>query len=149
VEHAFIEAHGRRLVHAPELASALERWGRRPGVRALRALIEANASGFTRSKAERKLRQLLRAGRLPEPLANATVLGYMVDFVWPAHRLVLEFDGYGFHGHRRAFETDRRRDAALVAGGYRVIRVTWLQLTLESYAVLAAVASALASRDPH
>jgi very-short-patch-repair endonuclease len=148
-EHAFIEAHGRRLVHAPELERALERRGHRPGVRPLRALIEANESGFTRSKAEKKLRALLRAARLPEPRTNAMVLGHMVDCVWPDHRLVVEFDGYGFHGHRRAFETDRRRDARLVAGGYRVIRVTWLQLTLEPYAVLAAVAAALASREPH
>jgi very-short-patch-repair endonuclease len=73
----------------------------------------------------------------------------MVDCVWPTRRLVAEFDGYDFHGHRPAFETDRRRDATLVANGYRVMRITWLQLTREPYAVLANVASALASRDPH
>jgi very-short-patch-repair endonuclease len=149
LEHVFVESHGRRLVHPPELARAIERRGRKPGVGVLRAVVAGNESGFTRSKAERKLRQLLRAARLPEPRTNAMVLGLMVDCVWPDHRLVVEFDGYGFHGHRRAFETDRRRDARLVAGGYRVIRVTWLQLTLEPYAVLAALAAALASREPH
>ncbi len=151
LEHVFIESHGRRLVHAPELARALERWGSRPGVRILRNLVRANESGFTRSDAERKLRALLRAARLPEPCTNATLHGLMVDCLWPEHRLIVEFDSFGFHGHRRAFETDRRRDAILVAHGYRVIRITWLQLTREPYAVLANVASALAAsgRHPH
>jgi very-short-patch-repair endonuclease len=45
--------------------------------------------------------------------------------------------------------TDRRRDAALAAAGYVVIRITWLRLTREPYAVLAEVAGALARRAPH
>jgi very-short-patch-repair endonuclease len=149
LEHAFIEAHGRRLLRPDELARAIDRVGPKPGTRVLRELIGANASGFTRSKAERKLRTLLRAAHLPEPRFNATVLGLMVDCVWPEHRLIVEFDGYDFHGHRRAFETDRARDARLLAAGYRVLRVTWLQLTREPYAVIATVASALARRDAH
>lgn len=149
LEHAFIEAHGGHLLRADELARAIDGVGPKPGTRLLRELIAANASGFTRSKAERKLRAILRAARLPEPQTNATVLGYLVDCVWPEHRLVVEFDSYGFHGHRRAFETDRRRDATLTAAGYVVIRITWLQLTREPYAVLATLAAALARRDPH
>ena len=39
-----------------------------------------------------------------------------------------ELDGYGFHGHRRAFETDRLRDQVLLAAGWRVARVTDWQL---------------------
>jgi very-short-patch-repair endonuclease len=149
VEEAFIEAHGAHLLRTSELAKAIDRAGPKRGVRALRALIAANESGFTKSKAERKLRALLRAGRLPEPRTNVMVLGYMVDCVWPDHRLVVEFDGEGFHGHRRAFETDRQRDAALVAAGYAVLRITWLRLRTTPYAVLAEVAAALARRDPH
>jgi very-short-patch-repair endonuclease len=75
--------------------------------------------------------------------------GYVIDCVWEDRRLIVEFDGYGVHGHRRAFESDRRRDAVLAAAGYVVIRITWLQLTREPYAVLATVAAALARRDPH
>ncbi len=145
LEHAFIEAHGARLVTSSELTRAIRRAGPRRGVRALRALVGANESGFTRNKAERKLKALLRAGHLPVPLNNVSVCGYVVDCVWPEQRLVVEFDGYGFHGHRPAFETDRARDATLVANGYRVIRITWLQLTREPYAVLANLASALAT----
>jgi very-short-patch-repair endonuclease len=146
LEDAFTEAHGARLVRATEIQRTLERVGPRSGTRALRALVVANESGFTRSKAERKLRALLRAARLPEPETNATVLGLMVDCLWAEQRLVVEFDSVGFHGHRRAFETDRRRDAILVAHGYRVMRITWSQLTEQPYMVLANVASALATR---
>jgi very-short-patch-repair endonuclease len=36
----------------------------------------------------------------------------------------VEVDGYGVHGHRAAFERDRRRDQVLAAAGYTVLRVT-------------------------
>lgn len=145
LERAFIEGHGQRLFRAGEVEAAIRRAGARPGVRALRALVEAHASGFTRSKGEREFRALVRAARLPEPGVNAPLLGYVVDFLWPEHNLVVEFDSYGFHGHRGAFESDRRRDATLVAAGYRVIRVTWLQVRREPLAVVANVARALAT----
>lgn len=71
------------------------------------------------------------------------VIGLEVDFLWRAHGLILEVDGYAFHGHRAAFERDRKRDAALVAAGWRVIRVTWRQITDEPFTVVATVARAL------
>ena len=64
------------------------------------------------------------------------MLGYEVDFVWRAQKLVVEVDGYAFHGHRAAFERDRAKDQVLMAAGYRVIRVTWRQLEREPLAVL-------------
>ncbi|MBV9838606.1 MAG: hypothetical protein JO156_10815 [Solirubrobacterales bacterium] len=46
-------------------------------------------------------------------------------------------------GNRAAFERDRRRDQILTAHGYRVIRITWRQLTREPFAVVVRVAAAL------
>jgi very-short-patch-repair endonuclease len=66
-----------------------------------------------------------------------------VDFVWPEHKLVVEVDGYQFHGHRSAFERDRKKDQILIAAGYRVIRITWLQLKHEPLRVAAVIAAAL------
>ncbi len=66
--------------------------------------------------------------------------------MWAAQRLVVEVDGFRFHGHRAAFERDRRRDATLVAAGYRVIRVTWRQITEEPLAVVASLGQALGPR---
>ena len=72
------------------------------------------------------------------------VAGHEVDHLWQPQRLVVEVDGFAFHSTRAAFERDRRRVADLLAAGYRVIRVTWRQLTQEPAAVVASLAAALA-----
>jgi DnaK suppressor protein len=59
---------------------------------------------------------------------NVRVGSFVVDFLWPSQRLVVELDGYRAHGSRSAFEADRARDAELVALGFSVIRITWRQL---------------------
>ena len=74
---------------------------------------------------------------------NARVHGYEVDAYWPAHNLIVEVDGFEFHGTRQAFERDRRKDAALVAAGYRVVRITWRRLTREAVAVSAQLGALL------
>ncbi len=48
-------------------------------------------------------------GRLPAPRANVMVGSWSVDLHWPAQALVVEVDGFAFHGGRAAFERDRRR----------------------------------------
>jgi very-short-patch-repair endonuclease len=53
---------------------------------------------------------------------------YEVDLLWRPQRLAVEVDGYTYHATRAAFERDRRRDAELVALGYRVVRLTWRQI---------------------
>jgi very-short-patch-repair endonuclease len=143
LERAFADAHAQRLIKPGELVAAIERAGPRRGVRALRALISDNETGFTRSKAERLLRRLIRQANLPEPRFNVPFRQYELDAVWPEHRIVLEVDGYNYHGHRAQFESDRRKDMALMAAGYRVIRVTWRQLCNEPLAVVAVIATAL------
>jgi very-short-patch-repair endonuclease len=95
---------------------------------------------FTRSEGERRLKALCRAANLPMPRTNARVAGYEVDAYWPAQRLIVEIDGYRYHSSRQAFERDRRKDAALTAAGYRVVRITWRRLRYESYAVAAELA---------
>jgi very-short-patch-repair endonuclease len=149
LDRAFGEAHAQRLVTARDIEDAIERAGPRAGIRALRALQSDNASGFTRSKAERILRRLLRDANLPMPRFNAKIAGYEVDAVWPDRHLIVEVDGYAYHGHRAQFERDRRKDLALTAAGYRVIRVSWRQLTQEPFALIAVISSALSdSRKP-
>jgi len=95
---------------------------------------------FTRSEAERRLKTLCKAADLPIPMTNARVAGHEVDAFWPAQRLVVEIDGWRYHRTRAAFERDRRKDAALQAAGYRVVRITYNRLCYESYAVAAELA---------
>jgi very-short-patch-repair endonuclease len=116
-----------------------------PGRPALRAALAAHDEPrLTRSEAERRLLELIRAAGLPPPRTNTRVLGLEVDMLWPEQRLIVEVDGYEFHGSRPAFERDRRRDARLLAAGYRVMRVTWRQLVEEPERVIAVIAAALA-----
>jgi very-short-patch-repair endonuclease len=70
------------------------------------------------------------------------------DFYWPQHKVIVEVDGYQFHGHRSAFERDRRKDQLLTAAGYTVIRFTWHQLCNEPLRVAAVIATTLTAHDP-
>ena len=83
LERAFADAHAQRLLEPYDLLAAIGRAGPRRGVRALRALISDNETGFTRSKAERLLVGLIRQVELPEPRFNVAFRQYELDAVWP------------------------------------------------------------------
>jgi very-short-patch-repair endonuclease len=148
LENALAEARFRSLVRDSELTGALARASSRSGAPALsRLLADMHAQGAdparTRSVYEQKLLQLIRDAELPKPFTNARVEGHVVDMIWPAQRLIVEFDGFAYHSDRKAFETDRRRDQDLVAAGYRVIRITARQLDQTPFAVVARLSQAL------
>ena len=148
-EQAVSEARALRLLRDGDLEAALARAGHRRGTAKVRAFLRSEReSGFTRSEAERRMRRLAREAGLPQPVCNERLLGYSVDFLWTEYGVVVEVDGYQFHGHRSAFERDRRRDQALIAAGYTVVRITWRQLRHEPLWVAAVVASALTARRP-
>jgi very-short-patch-repair endonuclease len=65
--------------------------------------------------------------------------------MWREQRLIVEVDGFAFHGSRHAFERDRRRDAELLAAGFRVVRFTWRQIAGEPEVVVARLAVLLAA----
>ncbi len=134
----------KRLASLREIREASGRVPRSPGAGTLRRLLDQSGFARTRSYYERKLLELIAGAGLPRPLTNWKVAGREVDMLWQDKRLILEFDGFLYHGDRRAFELDRRRDQDLVAAGYRVIRVTARQLEHEPYAVIARLAAALA-----
>lgn len=129
-----------QLLDVPSLLAASER---RPGGRAIRRVLGAWAPAPTRSELEARLLELVRAAGFPEPAVNARLAGYEVDLLWQDARLVVEADGAEFHASRAAMERDRRRDARLAARGYRVLRVTWTQVTRRPAEVERAVRAAL------
>lgn len=148
LESAFGEARGKRLLSDAALNAALARAPmNNPGAAVIRKLGRDDpGSTYTRSRAERRVRRLMRQAELPQPLVNVKLNGFTVDFLWPDHRLILEVDGHDTHGDRLAFEEDRRRDQVQAAAGYTVIRVTWWQLRDESMAVAVRIGQALARR---
>jgi very-short-patch-repair endonuclease/predicted transcriptional regulator of viral defense system len=111
------------------LRALAARHAHRRGVRLLNAFLGTGAEpAFTRSHAEALLLSVIRQAGLPEPRVNSRVRGFEVDFHWRPERLVVEVDGFAHHSSARAFQRDRARDAALIAAGLRVMRVTWQQL---------------------
>jgi len=144
LEDALAKARGRRLVRDEEIRAAISRAPNRRGAsRMSRLLGSGRRSGFTRSKAERRLRALVEAAQLPQPLVNVPLLGYTVDFLWPDQRVVLEVDGLAYHAGAAAFTRDRRRDQRLTAAGYLPMRATWDDLTEEFLPFVARLAQAL------
>jgi len=97
----------------------------------------------TNSEFERRFSYFCRDHCLTQPDFNVEVEGLLVDAVWWDAKLVIELDSYAHHGTRRSFEEDRRRDMKLQAAGYRVLRITYRQLTEEPATVLSAIRSLL------
>ena len=143
LERALNEAEVLRLWDARSVADLL---GRRPGARgaaAMRAVLAAREEGatVTRSELEERFLALMDAAGLPKPAVNDLLkVGdrwIEADCVWREQRLVVELDGHAAHATRTAFDRDRARDRALQAAGWRVVRVTWRQLSEDPAAVVA------------
>jgi very-short-patch-repair endonuclease len=144
LERALAEALVQNLTTEDEISKLLGRYPNRPGATTLRSLLAQNPeTAFARSEAERRFRELVQRAELPRPEGNARVLGRERDFVWRAQRLVVEVDGFRYHSRQDRFENDKRRDADLVAAGFRPLRFTWRQIEEMPEYVVARVAQAL------
>jgi very-short-patch-repair endonuclease len=97
----------------------------------------------TRSRLEAVFLRLCRKHSLPMPATNVPVLGYEVDFLWRAARLVVEVDGGWHRGGRR--DRDNERDVALSRRGYLVRRYSWTAVT-DASKVAAEIGSILRER---
>lgn len=137
VERLFDDAIVARCTTPAKVGKLLDRCGPRPGVVLLRELVE-NDYGPMHSELEREFRRFWRLTELPEYQANAPLLGYKVDVLWPEHRVVVELDSRRFHddvpGRR---EQDRLRSARLQAEGFVVVRISHRRLTGHPIAVAA------------
>jgi very-short-patch-repair endonuclease len=144
LERAITEAYALKLVTEEELRDVIERHPHRTGAAALRAELDrAGGPMWTASKAEDVMKDLMRQADLPVPKTRVKVAGYPADFLWPEYRLIVEVDGYRYHGHRYSFERDRRRDQKHKTAGYEVYRFTWRQLENEPLRVIAVIAIAM------
>ncbi len=140
-EHALQEALFRDKTIDRAVAAVLTREPRRRGARVIRSLLKDPR--LTRSERERRILKLIDQAQLPKPLTNVHLHGYVADVYWPHHNLILEFDGWQGHGHRLAFESNRKRDQVMLAAGLRTLRVTDRQLTNEAIALVARIAQTL------
>lgn len=125
LESAVRQAQVRGVLDVEAIGDVVLAQPRPRGITRLRAILDDPVClQPTRSADERRaLRALLNAG-MEWPVVGRAVPGSdgLVDFHWPARRLVLEIDG---PTHETAVQRtrDRRRDARLHALGWQVVRV--------------------------
>lgn len=118
---------------AAELAPMLGRG--RAGVVAIRTMLDRCGPGYVppESNLEARLIDLIDAAGIPRPLRqkdlgdNVRWLG-RVDLYWPQWLLVVEVDSDRYHGALSDREDDAKRQRALEAAGYTVVRVTEFEL---------------------
>lgn len=130
LERAVVAADRTGRLRWEELQRLLTRTPRRAGVGRLRRVANRTSPYAidARSPLEVDFLALCREALLPRPQVNVLIDGYLVDFVWPGQRVVVETDGYAYHRDRLAFERDHQRTVALSAAGYRVHRATYAML---------------------
>jgi very-short-patch-repair endonuclease len=134
VERAIQEAEYRRLFDPLSLHDLHARYPRARGAKVIRAILadlDIDAT-ITKNDLEEDFLAFVDRYRLPRPRMNHWLqigdLWIEADCVWLDQRVIVELDGRGAHGTRKAFESDRARDRAATVAGWRVIRVTWRQL---------------------
>ena len=136
-----------RILDGRAMDSALGRANGRRGTGVLRELL-ADLHGEpapVKNELERLFLELVREAGLPLPVVNARVGPYEADFHWPAARLIVETDGRQTHDTPHQFEEDRRRDLELALASWRVVRISWRQVTHEPESVVALLRSLLAA----
>lgn len=124
----------------------------RPGIGALRRVLRERALDECPgdSVLEATFARLCRDAGLPElelhPKVVVDGMALHPDFRFAGTRIVVELDGWAFHGDRQAFERDRQRDQLLTSVGYVVLRFTWRQVVHQPAKVIAVLRRALVAR---
>ena len=125
----------------------------RNGTGVMESVLRALADDTERTESGREAAtiRLLRDHGLPDPTPQVWVRcgtrRYRLDLAYPEQRIAIEYDGRQWHSSETDQASDRRREAALVATGWVVIRATNSDLQLGGAAVLAeAVRQALRRR---
>ena len=112
-----------KILHLEDLGDVLQRNPNHPGTNRLVPFLEAT-SGLTRSQLEDDFVAFARRYGLPTPQTNVPLNGYVVDVLFVEERVIVEVDSWHFHRFRKNFESDRRRDAKMLAAGYLTVRMT-------------------------
>ena len=135
-----------RTATLPGMYEALARTANRIGnPERMRLLLDSRDLPW--SAAERLAHRVLRRARICGWRTNLPVfLGgrlYYIDIAFPLLKVAIEIDGRLHEDDKELFESDRWRQNALVADGWRVLRFTWDMLQEHPEVVVAAVRAAL------
>jgi hypothetical protein len=116
-------ALGSRWLTEGHLVDTLTRHPRAPGAARIARLIGVNPTP-TRSGWEDDFPAFCREHGLPAPVMGVPLHGYIVDALFVPERVIVELDSWDFHKGKIAFETDRERDAVMLAHGFVTVRMT-------------------------
>lgn len=148
LERALVEADRAALLDWPRLRRLLDRsFGKKGRGRLSRLVEEVDPRAVeARSPLEVDFLALCRRAGLPLPQVNVLVEAYLVDFLWPTQRVIVETDGFAFHSDPRSFERDHLSTVALAAAGYAVHRATYEMLECDPEPFMRLVADSLRTR---
>ncbi len=119
-----------RRMGLTSLGAVRARIGRgRPGSALMRGGLRHAQARPKESRLEVKTARLIRSSRLPKPVTQLEVGEYRVDFAWQPMWVICECDGFEWQGNRLQWKRDRRRVAAIEAKGWRIVHVTWDDVT--------------------
>jgi Transcriptional regulator, AbiEi antitoxin/Protein of unknown function (DUF559) len=129
LERALAQAMYLQLYDQRAIDDVIGRSNGRRGTSVLRDATKQEPQ-ITKSMWEIRMLALVRGAGLPEPITNRSLHApdhgvCYPDFYWPAYDLIVETDGWEAHRTLAAFRSDRAKDAALTAAGYKVLRFTW------------------------
>src|SRR6185503_3055488 len=126
LERMLVQAYKREEFSWSRFGSIMTRRRGCKGVGRLRRIaIEVSPEALeTKSDSEVDFLMLWREVSSLVPVVNVLVEGRLVDFLWPAQKVIVETDSWSHHGDRPTFEDDHQRDVDLVAAGYEVHRTT-------------------------
>jgi very-short-patch-repair endonuclease len=129
LEVLFESARRMGLTSVSALERRLVRY--RPGATNLRKLLAHQIPGdkAAQYRLEVKMARLFRASALPRPERQFSAGRYTIDFAYPRILVGVECEGYEFHGGRLAWKRDKVRTAWLEAQGWRLVFVTWDDVT--------------------
>ncbi len=137
------------LVPLEALEAAAEQHGR-PGRSGVVAIRDAIADWSidrrpTDSMLEAAFHRLAVRYGLPPLEFHPIIEGYEIDFRVRDTPVLIECDGWAYHGReRRHFERDRERDAKLIGAGWIVLRFTYRAVTTHPTATAERIRTAVA-----
>ncbi len=123
------------LMSISELERTMQHCGQRRGRVALKRYVDVHGGqSALEHRLEVKTAAMLRRARIDDFIGQYRVVvadgrSFRVDFAWPDRRLVVECDGFRWHGQHASWKRDRRRIAALERAGWRVLVITWDDVT--------------------
>lgn len=143
-----------RRITPSAVEALIERHARpgRTGVTALRAALAdwPIDDGIPDSELELAMARLLRDHGLPKATFHPRIAGYEVDFAIDGSPVVVECDGWTYHGaDRDQWQYDKDRDSDLHAAGRVVLRRSRDQIVREPTATANHIRALLRQWSPH